>query len=84
MIFVILTDGKENASIEYTKSAVLKLIEDRDWTFLYLGANQDAWKEGSSIGVKYTFDWDNLTITETFNALTNATDCALTNKEIKF
>ena len=53
VIFVITTDGLENASKEYTKSKIKKMIEKRkDWEFLYLGANIDSYDEASSIGIR--------------------------------
>ncbi len=53
VIFVITTDGLENASKEYTKSKIKKMIEKRkDWEFLYLGANIDSYGEASSIGIR--------------------------------
>ena len=51
---IILTDGYENASRKYTKAHVKDLIEQKTkdgWTFVYLGANQDAFTEASGIGI---------------------------------
>jgi hypothetical protein len=51
----IMTDGLENASKEFTRAQVRQLIStqsrDYDWTFLYLGANQDAVEVGSDLGI---------------------------------
>lgn len=55
VLFVILTDGKENRSTEFTKAQVLEKISKREkkgWNFIYLGANQDAMEEGSKIGIR--------------------------------
>ena len=56
VIFVILTDGDDNSSIEYSSSSVKKLIEKMstmyNWKFVFLGANQDAFKSGAAIGIK--------------------------------
>lgn len=55
IIFVILTDGEENSSTLYTKNDIFKMItkmENKGWTFIYLGSNQDAFQEGSKIGIK--------------------------------
>lgn len=52
--YVILTDGQENSSHVYTKAHIKDLIEERQkngWTFMYLGANQDAFAEAGSIGI---------------------------------
>lgn len=54
VVFVIITDGHENASREYDQKKVFSLIEEKKkmgWNFLFLGANQDAIKAGSSMGI---------------------------------
>ncbi len=53
-IFVITTDGLENASTEYTCKQVKHLITEKEeagWDFLFLGANIDAAAEASKIGI---------------------------------
>lgn len=53
VIFVITTDGLENASREYTKDKVKKLIEKHDnWEFMYIGADIDSYAGGASIGIR--------------------------------
>lgn len=53
-LFVVLTDGEENQSREYTTADMKKLksrLEDKgNWTFVYVGANQDAWATASKFG----------------------------------
>jgi hypothetical protein len=54
VLVVIVTDGYENASKEYSVDAIKKLIKDcekEDWNFIYLAANQDAFAVGSQFGV---------------------------------
>ena len=54
VIFVITTDGIENASRIYSYEKVKGLIEKRQakgWEFLFLGANIDAAKEADRIGI---------------------------------
>ena len=54
VLFIIMTDGSENASKEYSRQQVFDLIQQKEkdgWTFAYLGANQDAWTVASSIGI---------------------------------
>lgn len=54
VIFMTITDGLENASSEYKREAVKKMIEEQTklgWGFLYLAANVDAFAEAQSIGV---------------------------------
>ena len=54
-IFVITTDGMENASREYTYDRVRKMIQHEQekygWEFLFLGANIDAAKEAARFGI---------------------------------
>lgn len=54
MVFVIITDGMENASTHRTYKEVKRLIEKkrkRGWEFLFLGANIDAAKEAGRLGI---------------------------------
>lgn len=77
-LVVILTDGLENASKEYTQKMITDLIEKKQakgWTFIYLGANQDAWAVGMSMGVPRgnTLTFDYSTVAVTLNGLSCAT-----------
>ena len=54
VIFVITTDGYENASQRYTYADVKRAIEQRTeegWEFVFLGANIDAVGEAARIGI---------------------------------
>lgn len=55
VIFVILTDGQENKSTEFTRAKISEMIKHQTeaykWDFVFLGANQDAIQAGASIGV---------------------------------
>lgn len=52
VLFVITTDGLENASKEYNKDKIKNLIEQHsNWEFIYIGANIDSYGEGASIGI---------------------------------
>lgn len=53
-LFVITTDGMENASRRYDYAAVRRLIEGQQkqgWEFLFLGANIDAAAEAGRFGI---------------------------------
>ena len=53
VLFIITTDGLENASREFRKSDIKALIEKHsDWNFLYIGANIDSYEEGQRLGIK--------------------------------
>ena len=55
VVCLIVTDGVENASIKYNKSQVATMIkemeEKNNWKFVFLGANQDVFKQGGNIGM---------------------------------
>ncbi|MBU0973925.1 MAG: hypothetical protein KKC20_25020, partial [Proteobacteria bacterium] len=55
VMFVIITDGQENASKDYSLDRIRKRIEfcktSELWEFFYLGANVDAFAEASDIGI---------------------------------
>lgn len=54
-IFVIITDGYENASVKYSYDDVKRMIEHEKekygWEFLFIGANIDAVQAASNIGI---------------------------------
>ena len=52
VLFIITTDGLENASKEYRKKDIQQLIKKHsNWEFLYIGANIDSYEEGSTLGI---------------------------------
>lgn len=54
-VFVITTDGMENASHRYRAEEVKRLIErqrrEQGWEFIFLGANIDAVETGARFGI---------------------------------
>ena len=54
VVIVIVTDGLENASKEYRRQQIFDMIrhqeEKYNWTFVYQGANQDAYAEAGNMG----------------------------------
>jgi hypothetical protein len=55
VVFVVTTDGRENASKEYTRDKVNEMIaHQRDvygWHFVFLGANQDAISTAAALSI---------------------------------
>ena len=53
---VVVTDGHENQSVEYSSEQVRQLISekqaDQRWDFVFLGANQDAVTTGGRLGFR--------------------------------
>ncbi|MFF2445612.1 hypothetical protein ACFVSW_00830 [Neobacillus sp. NPDC058068] len=59
VLFVITTDGEENASREFTTSKIKKIVqyqkEKYGWEFLFLGANIDAITTAARFGISEDF-----------------------------
>ena len=77
VIFIITTDGYENASTKYNKSQIKELISvHKDWKFMYIGADIDSYSEGRSLGIKDEFIANykktDKGISKLYNALTTA------------
>ena len=53
VVFVVITDGQENASREYTREQVVALIEEKQaagWEFVFLSADLEAIGEAMRVG----------------------------------
>ena len=54
VVIVIQTDGAENSSRSFNNETIKALIKDREenqWTFMFLGANIDAFATGAAFGM---------------------------------
>lgn len=56
VIFVILTDGEENSSKEFTQEKIAEMIQHQQdkysWEFIFLAANQDAFAAGHALNIR--------------------------------
>lgn len=54
VIFLIITDGQENSSVEYKlekiKEKTIKRQNENEWEFIFMGADQDAWAQAGGMG----------------------------------
>ena len=59
VVFVITTDGLENASKEFTGDQIKEMIADCEnqygWHFMYLAANEDAFNQHKDMGLDLRF-----------------------------
>jgi hypothetical protein len=61
VVVTIITDGLENASKEYTGTAVKSLVEqlkEKGWSFTYMGANQDAVEVAFTLSIRNARNFD--------------------------
>ena len=86
VLFVITTDGRENSSVEFTKTQIKNLITNSNWEFLYLGADIDSYGEAAGIGINqehvanYRKTADG--INEMYNSVSKATTMLYEKNEI--
>lgn len=79
VIFIITTDGLENASKIYSKEEIKEMIEGHsNWEFMYIGANIDSYQEGSGIGIKLdnisNYETSSKGVSKMFKALGKASE----------
>ncbi|MGN1316077.1 MAG: hypothetical protein ACI4VW_03350 [Acutalibacteraceae bacterium] len=81
-MFVITTDGMENASHSYDSETVKKMIKRQEekygWEFLFVAANIDAVETASHIGIRPERAANYKYSKEGTRNLYNAVDCAIT------
>lgn len=83
-MFIIITDGMENASSVYSYERVKEMIEHEQekyhWEFLFLGANIDAVKEASRFGISagraVNYENDSEGTRLNYSVMSDAVSCA--------
>lgn len=86
VLFVIMTDGKENSSVEFSKSQIKNMVNNHDWEFLFIGADIDSYSESAGIGIKKSrtanYKKSNDGIEKLYNTVEFAADCMRLNKNL--
>jgi hypothetical protein len=71
VIFAIITDGYENASVEYKRAQIFEMVSHQrkkySWDFIFLGADIDAW--GQEIGISINVDIKKNDLSRSYKAL---------------
>lgn len=60
VLVTVITDGLENASKSFHGDDIRKMVErlsEKNWTFTYMGANQDAVEEAGKLGISNAIDF---------------------------
>ena len=82
-VFVITTDGYENASQKFDSKTVKDMVKEKTdkcgWEFIFLGANIDAVQTASGLGIKAdnaaTFTASSAGVASTYDAMDEAMCC---------
>lgn len=79
VVVVIQTDGHENSSREYGHAQIARRISDLqakgNWTFVFMGANQDAWAAASKLNIPQmnTMSYDSTRTGQSIGSTSQAT-----------
>lgn len=90
-LFVITTDGLENASREYDCARVRQMVEraqrERGWEFLFLGANMDAISVAGKMGISadraVTYSADPAGTRVNYDAVCAAASCVRASRPLE-
>ena len=83
VIFVIITDGHENASVEFSHDQVMNTIkacrENLGWEFVFIGAAEDSMDVGASLGINLGTCATYSATSEGTKALYSVVSCSVSN-----
>lgn len=68
VIMIVATDGKENASSEFTKySQIVEMVkkskQERNWSYIYISEDIDTFEQGNQMGMSNTSTSKNVKLT---------------------
>lgn len=85
-LVIIMTDGYENSSKEYSKQQIQNLVENHNWEFLYIGADIDSYTEAGNIGIRKSrianYKKTKQGINDVFSSVENASYCIRNDMEL--
>ena len=86
-MFVITTDGYENASRKYSKEKIKRMIKKHNnFEFIYIGADIDSYEEASSLGISRdntaNYKKDRKGISKLFGAIAKASEMMFEDEEL--
>lgn len=78
VIVLIMTDGEENSSRKYNNNQIKAMVaaaEKADWSFVFLGANIDAFSVGATFGmnVSNSVNYSTANMAQTMSVLSDTT-----------
>lgn len=75
VLMVIITDGQENSSREYSGDMVKRLIEGNErsevWQFIYLGADLSNFSDADTLGIRHRASSRKSNLKEKFNVVSD-------------
>ena len=79
VLFVVMTDGMENASVEFSKSQIKNMMNNHNWEFIFIGADIDSYSEAGGLGFKKSrvanYEKSKKGIDDAYLSISNAARC---------
>ena len=79
VLFVIMTDGMENSSVEYSKSQIKNMISNHSWEFIFIGADIDSYSEAGALGIRKSrtayYEKSKRGVEDLYSSVENVTFC---------
>jgi hypothetical protein len=86
VLFVIMTDGMENSSVEFSKSQIKEMIDGHDWEFIYIGADIDSYAEAAKMGIRRSrtanYKKSKEGIARMYDSVACVTECMMKNVDL--
>ncbi len=85
VIFIVITDGYENASRRYNNKQIRNLISNHKWEFIFVGADIDSFSQSRKIGIDMAhtanFNKSSEGINDLFESFEKVVDSCHENKD---
>lgn len=86
VLFVIMTDGLENSSVEFSKPQISNMIANHKWEFIFIGADIDSYAEAGRIGIKKSrvanYEKSRRGVEKLYSSVGYAADCMRYDKSL--
>ena len=87
VLFVIMTDGQENDSTEFTANQVREMIKEKEkiaWKFLYLGIDVANFDDAMSLGIQANFNMARGAVGASYDKLSQTVGVYANTGEVKY
>ena len=79
VLFVIMTDGMENSSVEFSKEQIKNMISNHTWEFIFIGADIDSYAEAGALGIRKSrtayYEKSKRGVEDLYSSVENVTFC---------
>lgn len=88
VLFVVLTDGQENCSKEFSSTSVKKMIkkkeEKHNWKFMFLGADLSDFDDAFRVGIHHVFTVDKTNMRKAYASLSDTVETYCSTGKVEY